>query len=762
VTGALPYLAGKLPPPPFPLGRYLPWVGEGVASGWLRERVAPGAWVLDPFGAAPRVSLEAARAGYRVLVAAHNPVARFLIEMAAGAPDESEWRAALAELAAAYKGEARPGGERLEPHLQGLYRTECNRCGQTVFAEAFIWEKQAAAPLACIYKCPRCGDTTAGEHPITPGDAERAAAFAANSLHRARALERVAPLNDPDRVHAEEALEMYLPRAVYALFTLINKLDGVSLTPTRRRCLQALILTACDQANTLWPYPAGRERPRQLSTPPRFRENNVWLALEHGIELWLSAALPAPLTVWPEQPPASGGVCLFEGRLKDLAAALPTLDIHAVLTTFPRPNQAFWTLSALWSGWLWGHEALGPFKSVLRRRRYDWAWHTAALYAALSHLTAQTEPGTPLFGMIGEVESGFLSAALVAADAAGLDLHSVALKAEQGQAQILWVNAAGEPRPVQSQTLAALSQSAAADYLCQRGEPADYLSITAAALSGQVEGHAFRSHTAAAPAPTHESGEPKPAEDYSRAQAALREALSYRGGFLRYGAEEAPDSGQWWLRDPHSPLTPLADRVEMALVNYLIEKGDCTLTEIEQALHAIFPGLLTPSSELIHACLESYGEADPNDNGRYRLRQEDQPMARRADLALVGAQLAELGRRLGFDVTHQRSLNWVRPQGQMAYRFFIIASAVLGEIILQSDLPPEQCLIVLPGGRANLVAFKLRHDLRLAQAVQAGWRFCKFRHVRWLQDSPLLDRETLDEQLALDPLTYTAPQMRLL
>ena len=47
---------------------------------------AGGSWVLDPFGFSPRLALEAARAGYRVLVTVNNPITRFLLEMSARPP----------------------------------------------------------------------------------------------------------------------------------------------------------------------------------------------------------------------------------------------------------------------------------------------------------------------------------------------------------------------------------------------------------------------------------------------------------------------------------------------------------------------------------------------------------------------------------------------------------------------------------------------------------------------------------------------------
>ena len=444
MPGPIAFIPGKPADPSSPFGRFLPLIPAGTVSAWLDKFAAPGEWILEPFGASPDVIIEAARAGYRVLVAANNPVARFLLEMAADPPSEADLKAALAGLAASTK-----GSQRLEPHLRSLYLTHCAQCGREIEAEAFLWEKDAPTPYGRLYTCPYCGDS--GEHPTTEEDAQRAAQYTSRGLHWSRALERVAPLNDPDRAHAEEALDAYLPRAVYALFTLINKLDQMAPSPAalgdrtdwedRQRLMEALVLSACDQANNLWPYPQARARPRQLSTPTRFREKNVWLALEEAVLQWArpetETDAPVPLCIWPDQPPAGGGICLFEGRLKTLSESLDDVHLSAVLAALPRPNQAYWTLSALWAGWLWGREFAASFKSVLRRRRYDWGWHTAALHAALGNLSTQ-QKGIPVLAITGEAEPGLISAALISARMAGLGLQSIALRVESDEAQILW------------------------------------------------------------------------------------------------------------------------------------------------------------------------------------------------------------------------------------------------------------------------------------------------------------------------------------
>ncbi|HEY3310840.1 MAG TPA: hypothetical protein VGK00_04295 [Anaerolineales bacterium] len=414
-----------------PLNRFLPPVPEGTARAYVAGLEPSTAWVLEPFVAQPRLAVEMARAGHRVLATAGNPVSRFLLDLAAHPPKLVDLQAALADLAA-----ARKEGKRLETHLQSLYATRCENCGREISAEAFLWDGKTGELTGRIYNC-ICG--SGGEHPATPEDVEIAALWArTDGLHRSRAIERVVPGNDPDRPFAEEALGFYLPRAVYALGTIINRLDGLSSSDERRRCMSALVLYAADCANVLWPHLSERPRPKQLTFSSVYRENNIWLALEAGVKAWASEESPIPLTLWPEEPPESGGVCVFEGPLRDLAHELEGHPIKAVVTAIPRPNQAFWTLSALWAGWLWGHVAVGPFKAVLRRRRYDWQWHAEALRALFENLVEVLQPGIPVFGILAEPEAGFVSAVFLAAQAARLEINGLAMRAEADPVQLLW------------------------------------------------------------------------------------------------------------------------------------------------------------------------------------------------------------------------------------------------------------------------------------------------------------------------------------
>ncbi|MDW8278859.1 MAG: hypothetical protein RMJ85_12645 [Anaerolineales bacterium] len=711
------------------LSRFLPLGISGMTAEFLEQYAPTARWILDPFGSAPEVAVEAARLGKNVLVAVNNPILRFLLELATNPLSSSELRSALADFAAAYKGE-----ERLETHLKSLYSTRCRLCQQSVSAEAFVWERNQ--PTACLYQCV-CG--AKGEFPVTEDDLVRLKQIsAADALHRARALERVASLDDPARPFAEEALNCYFPRALYALFTLINQLERLNPSPRRRQAYLALLLAACDEVNTLWPYPTERPRPRQLTTPPRFLEKNIWLALERTVERWQTTS-PVVVLPWEGKKEhavtlsSSGNIYYFEGPVRRLMPALQVFPPEAIVTALPRPNQAFWALSVLWTGWLWGREHAEPLKVLLQRRRYDWNWHASALYAALKRLPPSLSINTPFLALMADPEPSFLSAVLLAGAAAGFDLNGLALRTTRDPLQILWRKRPflrshhNEIDPLHVQT-------SIETFLHRLGEPAPYLHLHAAALHAMATDHALHWQENA----------------LSNLHAPIQVALT-RPSLRHYSDSQNIETGVWGLKTTPS-TQPLADRVEIAVVSYLQKHPGATSEQIEHLVNNTFRGLYTPAVELIRAILTSYGiETD----GGWYLRPEDSPTLRRTDLESARQQLTALGERLGFLVTFTpkpwRILHWQESGGKNRYTYHLLTSAVVGRILYQSRNTDGYRLLVLPGGRAGLLAYKLERDPALRSRAE-GWRVLKFRHLRRLVELSHLTLERWEKELSNDPL----------
>jgi hypothetical protein len=742
---SLAYIPGLRAAEPGPLSRFLPSLEEGTVSAWLLQHPphlagaspSPG-WLIDPFGFSPRLVVEAARAGYRVLVTVNNPITRFLLEMAANPPSDADFKAALADLSVSKK-----GSEHLEAHLRSLYLTPCEKCGHEAEAESFLWRKGEQAPFARIYECKECGDK--GQRPATPEDAERALRIAStDALHRARALERVASMDDDDRVYAEEAIQHYLPRPLYILTTIINRLDSLSLAPERQRALTALVLLACDAGNTLWNYPAERERPKALSTSAMFREDNIWRMLELGLSLWAETAAAVPCVAWPKQLPETGGVCIYEGRLKDLAQEVKRqIPVAAAIGSIPRPNQAFWTLSALWAGWLWGRAAVDPYRVALRRRRYDWAWNATALHAAFSHLFELMPLGTPFFGLLPEPEPSFLTSAFLATRTAGFVLKGLAMRTENDPLQLLWERS--EP-PLQEENTPDLDavRLAMEEYLAGRGEPVRYLQLHTAGLLALSEAHALR----------------KRKEDFDialrRTQTTIEKALAEDARFIHHSAGEGVEAGLWGLRDGY-PVESLPDRVEIAIVNYLQKNPDCIYLEIEGELYERFRGLFTPSKGIIYAVLSSYAEKR---GANWRLRPEDTAAARRKDVGVMSGLAEKIGRRLGYEMHNQdKWLIW-REAREPVRLFYTLASALVRRVIASNPDPSLPAAMIVPGGRAALIFYKAQRDPSLAEEMKT-YRVIKYRLWRTLSELPILTRETFDEQLSSDPVHKAEGQLMM-
>jgi hypothetical protein len=736
---SLSYIPGFKADDPGPLSRFLPPLEQGTIAGWLTQHVEPSSWLLDPFGFSPRLVVEAARAGYRVLVTVNNPVTRFLLEVAADPPSEADFKAALAELAASRRGE-----ERLEPHLRALYQTRCENCGHENPAHAFLWRKGEDVPFGRIYKCSQCGDE--GERAVAQEDIDRARRIAAaDGLHRSRAFERVVALDDEDRPHVQEAIQHYLPRPLYALNTIINRRDSLTLTPERERALAAMILVACDAGNTLWSYPSERARPKALNTPTQFRENNVWMMLEAGLEQWSETGAPVPCVAWPKRIPGDGGgICVYEGRLRNLAHEVrQEIPIKAVIGSVPRPNQAFWTLSALWAGWLWGHSAVEPFKVALQRRRYDWAWNATALHAAFAHLFDLLALGTPFFGLLPEAEAPFLSSALTAISAAGFDLKGFALRTEHDPVQFVWERGEHlrrEPGPLEPFRV----RTALEEHLVQRGEPASYLHLHAAALQVLAESHSLRQN---------DGGFDEALRGISTL---IESSLKDEPRFIHYSTGENVGSGLWGLLKT-DPSESLADRVEVAAVNFLQQGPDRIYLEIEEELYGRFPGLITPSKGMIYAILNSYASRE---GGSWKLRLEDTAAARQEDLKTVGALIEAVGRRLGYKTSRQEKWLVWEENGTAARVFNVLASALISRAIAGNPHPPERSVLVAPGGRAGLIAYKQQRDPSLAGRMQP-YRVTKYRLWRALSKMPILTRDSFEEQLSSDPIEQARGQMMM-
>lgn len=744
-TFSLPFVPGSDQPNIYPFMRFLPPIPAEMTAHWLKKHLPMGSWIIDPLGSNPMFDLEAAQAGYRVLVTSNNPVLSFMLETLAKAPSRKDFQVALSELAA-----ARMGNERMETHLQSLYQTRCSSCGRTIQAQSFLWKKDETKPFAKQYRCSFCGDE--GDRLLEEDDLQHFAQITRwASLHRARAAERLRLNDDQATSTAQSTLQFYPARSLYFLFTVINKIEGLPLTEKRRNLLTALVLSACDAGNALWAWPNPRSRPRQLSVPPQFRENNLWVAMENAIKEWSALSNAVSIAHWPDVPPSEGGICLYKGRMKTLERLPEPLQEVVAAFVIPRPNQAFWTLCALWSGWLWGQESLSALKNVLIRKRYDWHWFTHAFYNALIHLRRATHNiETQLLAIIPELTPGFFSAILVAAEASGFHLINLAFEPDQALAQTVW--SFQKQRTVNDVASSDISRlhELAYSYLTTINQPATYLQLHIASLS-QIASQFWLPFLKSQPNP----------DLIGKIQTELENALTMSENFVHlHGQPNNIESGTWWLAKTGNPeVIPLYDRTEIELVRFLTNHPRGTFREIYAFMCERLPGLLTPHLSFVRACLESYATPETENKDYWVIRPADTIANRRKDVLAILEALSLLGKQLGFQIQqHQETIRWLDRSEQPLYTFFVLASSIVSRFVFQAhSTPPTNYVLVFPGSRSNLLAYKLQNDARLARAIQSNWHFLKFRHLRAIAERTQLTPELWQNLLDQDPPVWQEP-----
>jgi hypothetical protein len=160
----------------------------------------------------------------------------------------------------------------------------------------------------------------------------------------------------------------------------------------------------------------------------------------------------------------------------------------------------------------------------------------------------------------------------------------------------------------------------------------------------------------------------------------------------------------------------------------------------------------------VAACLSSY--ASEEEPGHWRLRPEDALPARQSDLSDVRRQVEGLGGQLGYEVRSTGFIQWVKPDGEAQFVFQVQDTAAIGEALAAGVTPAR--IVVLPGGRAALIAEKERRDPRWRAWLAAGGRVVKFRHIRRLAAESTLQPANFDSRLGIDPPEHADPQLPLL
>ncbi|MEN6524493.1 MAG: hypothetical protein ABFD14_12295 [Anaerolineaceae bacterium] len=740
----LPYIPPTTYEPlSLPLGRYFPSIPPGMFSSWLQKNIPAGSIVVDPFCSSPLPALEAARAGYRVLVACNNPITRLFLKLLAESPTSQDIQSALAELASQKR-----GTERLEISLQSFYETSCPNCQQKIPAREYYWRREETLPYAKLIRCPICH--WEGETAILEIDQEVLNRNRNDAMHRARALQVIGDGDEESLEGAQEAIDTYLPRQLSFLFTLLNKIQGLNLPPRRKSLLWALFILLCDEGNKLWSHPVSRTRPKQLSIPNEYREVNLWQRLEELAASWQYSANPIPIQPFQSTSSLEPGITLFQGRLRDLLPLSFENIPAAIISILPRPNQPYWTYSALWSGWIWGNEAVLPLKGSFHRKRYTWQWHANALSSSFHSLQSHLSPGIPFFALAEEFNPGFLAAIITASENTGLKLDGLAFQEEMEITQFHW-ETASLPEP--SDMKMELGKSIHEGFrrcLLERAEPSGYASLFSAGMLQLIQQQSFA-----------RGQRELPFNQITLLNNQFSQVFTSRTVLHRYeSTAKNQETGLYWLDDePSGTKESLSDRIERTIRSILQKEQRITIKNLEEKLNLLFPGLLSPSLELIEMIIHSYALKDLNIPNTWCILSDENPQPRELDEIGILQTLIACAQKFGLSFRSEPdTLDWLTKDERIVFRYFVQSHACISQILKASEIDGEQGVIVLPGSRSNLLSYKIQKNPRLAEQAANGWHFLKFRHLRSLASRADLTLNEWKELLDADPPRWEQPQ----
>lgn len=777
--GSKSYVSGWGKSPQLPLHRFFPQLPSGMMTGLLHDYVQAGEWVIDPFSTTPELAFELARSGYKVFVTSNNPIIRFILQNLSAANKEIEYQTALVELA-----DSRRGDTNLESHLRSIYETACSSCNRIIQADAFLWRREEKKPYARIYRCPYCGD--AGERPAGKYDEEKIITLKSDRLHRTRAFQRIDIGQDDETI--EDILNLYSPRSLYFLFTLLNRVEGLIEDNQLNNLLLSLLISCFDDGNKLWTWHGGRETPRQLTIPTVYYEHNLWLSIEKAVKIWGLYDKAVEVTQYPDLPVKSAGICIFPGRLSEIEFInLPFSANFAAI--FPRPNHAFWSLSAAWSGWLWGKEAVYPLKGVFNRKRYDWQWYIKAIYRVLSYLSKMPNQPLRFFAVMPDVSSSHLYASLASANIAGFQIEGLAYELESNILQGIWKTDSPKREIIKNLSIKHIIKDLVTDFLLERNEPATFLDLFIVCIVGLTKAGYFEKC---------KSNNSVDIERLRETNIAVMEYLEDQKYFQFYHLYLNGHQEKFiWLRNANnSENLTLKEQIEKFILGHLEKNPFIKYQELLNQLYAAFPGLNTPSQTLILECLKSYGEVVDQQKDTWVIRQINVAENRRIDVAQIEQQICNIGKHLGFlcktksdvDINNvfikDRSAyqNWqniieTSPQEQHAfvlwfedsdsdmplYWFFIMPSALISDVVFHKPyIVSKKTILVIPGSHSRWISYKLMHDARLSEMINRDWRIIKFRHIRHLAGFPDLTLSQLESMLDNDPIQWNdAAQMTI-
>ena len=661
---------------------------------------------MDPFSGSGVTALEALKRGRRVIAVDLNPIATEILRLTIEYIEPLRLKEAFDRVE-----------QDAKPQIDGLYVTECRKCGEDIPVECSIWnrdEKKNLILKELRYKCTNCGEVVEKGGKPTKKDLKRIKEIE-EDFSKKRIWYPKNPFYYSDGLPFKEKQkydsidELFTPRNLYALALLMKSIEKEE-DEKLKAFLKIAFSSMVHLCSTMVSASAPAETNHQTSFSsawtmhsywfaPEFMEQNVWNKFESSIlghQGLLKAKVESnkyfkdvKITTNPNRVlEGKADICIITGDCLDVFAKLPSRSVDYVFTDPPYDASIqYGELSYMWAAWLkmdTGYIETISAKEVIRNERQhkDFDVYHGLLKNSFEGMHKALKLGRYLTVTFHNPTFQVRNATIRAGTYVGFELEKIhhqplargsgksllqPFGSAQGDFYLRFHKPQSEasrieaPEEIDEKRFEKIVVDTTIQLLAERAEPTPYtivINFIDPVLAKQ--GYFSNLHTGL------------------DVKMVLKNHIGQEFKLVeeRLGGAK----GQlWWFKDPNQVARlkeiPLTERVEQTVLRLLQGKGRVTFTEAWEAVSIQFPNSLTSDSTSIKEALEQY--ARPVTGGFWLLKpQVRERMSQHSEIIAV---LAEAGQALGYKI-------WIGKKEQTDFAAGIIGAKKLLQNYVDADL----------------------------------------------------------------------------
>ena len=413
---------------------------HNVVSEYIKNYTKPGDVVLDPFCGSGPTPIEAIKLGRKAVGFDLNPMANFITRMTAMPVD-------LKKVETVFKNIIKT----CEKKIQGLYITNCKKCGSNAIILATIWSKDKKQPIELRYRCEKCG-RKASKKPdeqdirnILKTEKTNIPYWYPKQKLAYNGTEFKEGTHDPDINSIDK---LFTKRNLFSLAVLIKAINEVEDSKTRdifRFCFSSMIHLASKMCPVA--KPSERSHWSELSATSFWAVHRFWIPsvnMESNVWMLFKSAVEGKQGVLNGKKDSMKRIASFKEAKKfsdledganiflkkhnalQLTEAVPKNSVDYVFTDPPYGGAIqYFELSTLWASWLGYELDYSDEITVNKNQQKDFEYYHKMLRKSFKEIYQVLKPGKYMTVTFHSTDIAVWNSIIKAVVMVGFDLEKI-------------------------------------------------------------------------------------------------------------------------------------------------------------------------------------------------------------------------------------------------------------------------------------------------------------------------------------------------